>query len=96
VGRDDDVEYLERCFAREEAREIVCEDLEVLLAEANLSVSRAYQQHKRHSDVIPDLAAALGDVFSFCKENNVDLWAAIDEKEAYNRTRAHRHGGKKV
>ena len=42
----------------------------------------------------PYFAAALMTVFDFCEENGIDLWAAIDEKEAYNRTRPMRHGGK--
>ncbi len=41
------------------------------------------------------LAMALVTTFDFCVEKGIDLWAAIDEKEAYNRTRAQKHGGKK-
>lgn len=42
------------------------------------------------------LCSALANVFNFCEKNNIDIWAAIDEKEAYNRTREYRHGNKKV
>jgi hypothetical protein len=34
--------------------------------------------------------------FSFAAKNGIDLWAAIKEKQAYNETRPHRHGGKKI
>jgi NTP pyrophosphatase (non-canonical NTP hydrolase) len=47
-------------------------------------------------EVLDLLAVAVTDTFNFCDVNNIDLWAAIDEKEAFNRTRPHKHGGKKV
>jgi len=28
--------------------------------------------------------------------SKIDLWAVIDEKTAFNRTRPYRHGGKKL
>lgn len=34
--------------------------------------------------------------FTFSRVNNIDLWAAIDEKEAFNKTRPHKHGGKRI
>ena len=43
---------------------------------------------------IRPLAAALAVAFAFCKDNGIYLWAAIDEKEAFNRTRSFKHGGK--
>lgn len=39
---------------------------------------------------------ALRTVFTFAKSHEIDLWAAIEEKEAFNRTRPSRHGGKKA
>lgn len=46
------------------------------------------------SEPLPYLASALLSLFDFCKKKDINLWAAIDEKEAYNRTRPTRHGGK--
>lgn len=41
------------------------------------------------------LGYALALMFYFADYAGFDLWAAIDEKEAFNRTRSIRHGGKK-
>mgnify|MGYP001193019299 CR=1 FL=1 len=48
------------------------------------------------SEPLPYLASALLSLFDFCKKKDINLWAAIDEKEAYNRTRPQKHGGKKM
>lgn len=37
---------------------------------------------------------ACAKCFDFAHSNNVDLWAVIHEKMAYNANRPHRHGGK--
>lgn len=74
-------------------------DLDTLIAEVHLSVSLAYnaKKYQAGSDhYLEDLAEGLCEVFAFCDANKIDLWAAIDEKEAFNRTRPIRHGGKKV
>lgn len=46
------------------------------------------------------LGRAWNVIFDFCNQDlpdgNIKLWAAIDEKEAYNKSRSYRHGGKKV
>lgn len=42
------------------------------------------------------IALAFINLFAFCRTKDIDLWAAIDEKEAYNRTRPIKHGGKKM
>jgi hypothetical protein len=47
-------------------------------------------------DPMHHLAVALHTLFDFCSRKDIDIWAAIDEKEAYNRTRPHKHGGKKM
>lgn len=76
-------------------------------AEAHFSISSAFKAKCIEEEVeqIPPglqhthvefLADALAETFTFCDANNINLWAAIDEKEAYNRTRPHRHGGKKA
>lgn len=78
-------------------------DFEELLAELNLSASLSYMaattrgpEKIQKMEVLEYLAEALAELFVFCEKNAIDLWAAIDMKEAYNRTRSHRHGGKKV
>jgi hypothetical protein len=48
------------------------------------------------SEPLPYLASALLSLFDFCKKKDINIWAAIDEKEAYNRTRPQKHGGKKM
>lgn len=47
-------------------------------------------------DPLNILAKALISTLAFCAKKKIDLWAAIDEKEAYNRTRPQKHGGKKM
>jgi hypothetical protein len=70
---------------------------EEMIADAHLFTSMAWSAVRRQvSNGVQDLAAALSIVFAFCHKNGVDLWAAIDEKEAFNRTRPHRHGGKRL
>ena len=76
-------------------------DPELLITELHDLVSKAWSFSKgetsRISGVTIDyLATALLMVFDFCKKKDINLWAAIEEKEAYNRTRSHKHGGKKV
>ena len=76
-------------------------DPELLITELHDLVSKAWSFSKgetsRISGVTIDyLATALLSLFDFCKKKDINLWAAIEEKEAYNRTRSHKHGGKKV
>ena len=66
------------------------------MAERHLDLSNAYVQQKKKEMVLRNLANCINQTFDFCKFHNIDLWAAIDEKEAYNRTRSERHGGKKI
>lgn len=42
------------------------------------------------------LALLFLSTFAFADHHGIDLWSAINEKEAFNRTRPHRHGGKKA
>ena len=74
----------------------VYDTFDELLAELHLSVSLAYKEYSttKTEEYLQPLADALSEVFAFCKANGIDLWSAIDEKEAYNRTRGHKHGGK--
>ena len=72
--------------------------LEQLLAWLHWMVSgalKAMDARNRHGSYETWLAGALRSVFAFCENNGIDLWAAIDEKEAYNATRSMRHGGKR-
>jgi hypothetical protein len=41
-------------------------------------------------------ADAVWLAFDFCERSGVDLWAAIELKETYNRSRPQRHGNKKA
>jgi hypothetical protein len=68
-----------------------------LLADLHLFTSKSYEAFlkKDLGSQIWYLANGVYTAFTFCDWNNIDLWAAIDEKEAFNRTRAFRHGGKK-
>lgn len=77
---------------------------ETYLAEAHVCLSMAYNddademltEEESKRSRLTWLAHAIDNTFAFCKKTGIDLWAAIDEKEAYNRTRPIRHGGKKV
>jgi hypothetical protein len=70
---------------------------EQMLAEAHRFTSLAYSAvSTKTGDGVDQLGTALYIVFMFCKKNHIDLWAAIDEKAAFNLTRSHKHGGKKL
>jgi hypothetical protein len=71
-------------------------DFERMLADVTVLTGRAYQFFDQISSRIYCLAQSLAIVFAFCENNGIDLWSAIDEKEAYNKTRPMRHGGKKI
>ena len=43
-----------------------------------------------------ELADCVIRIAQFCGQHNIDLEAALTLKTAYNETRAHRHGGKKI
>jgi hypothetical protein len=42
------------------------------------------------------LGMALSEAFAFAESEQFNLWAAIEEKEAYNLTRPQKHGNKKA
>jgi len=76
-------------------------DPECFITELHAFVSKAWAASMGEISItnknpIDCLATALVMTFDFCEKNDVNLWAAIEEKEAYNRTRSHKHGGKKV
>ena len=80
------------------------DDLEALLAFVNYKFAKVYEATLEYDDGRPrkaydirsihDFAVVLRTIFCFCEENNMDLWAAIDEKEAFNRNRPLKHGNK--
>jgi len=80
----------------------VPEEAEQLIAHLHACCSSAYVDRdvfgtdSQAPTPIHHLATALLLLFGFCKKTDIDIWTAIDEKEAYNRTRSHKHGGKKV
>lgn len=90
--------------------ELEVQDIEQLISELHNDVAMAniatqivkagnvesLEQGGFPEDPLTYHASALFTLFRFCAENNIDLWAAIEEKEAFNRTRPRRHGGKKV
>lgn len=43
-----------------------------------------------------ELADALIRILDLCAKGGIDIGAAVEEKLAFNRTRPHRHGGKKL
>lgn len=75
---------------------IVAENIEACITQLHADVSKAWVVHvDKGDDPIVYLASALLTLSNFCRRHGIDLWGAIDEKEAYNRTRPTRHGGKK-
>jgi hypothetical protein len=79
-------------------------DFEDFSAMAHARTSKAYlawddgspEPNFSDSLAINPLADLTDLVFAFCSYNKIDLWAAIDEKEAFNRTRPMRHGNKRI
>ena len=69
-------------------------EFEELLARINFSLSQAW------ANILPGtefwLAMAVRYAFETAKACEIDLWAVIEEKAAFNRTRPRRHGGKKI
>jgi NTP pyrophosphatase (non-canonical NTP hydrolase) len=70
------------------------EEFEEWLARINYSLSQAW------AGIIPSrefwLAMAIKYAFGMAKNFGIPLWATIDEKTAFNRTRPERYGGKKI
>jgi hypothetical protein len=69
-------------------------EFEEWLARINYSLSQAW------AGVVPStefwLAMAVKYAFRTASACEIDLWAVLDEKAAYNRTRSYRHGRKKI
>jgi hypothetical protein len=98
VGTDGNaVEFSELCAQIHVCAFTTC-PFEEFITDVHVDLSDAYSallNGESMQTTLMHLAHAVQSTFSFCTANNVDLWAAIDEKEAYNRTRPMRHGGKK-
>jgi len=72
---------------------------EEMIAYAHLDVSlafRSFTKQESFSEVYDHLAATWVLLEGFCKNNDINLEAAVIEKQAFNETRPHRHGGKKI
>lgn len=65
-----------------------------------ISLARLSSPESGHEKDRRAMANYLGEGFyivtEFCKRNNIDLWAAVKEKNDFNATRPHLHGGKKI
>lgn len=74
-------------------------DFEETLATAGYAVAVAWEVHRRNSgprEACRKLGKAVYEIWSFCEESEIDLFAAIALKESFNRTRPHRHGNKRI
>jgi len=70
------------------------QDFEEWMARINFALSQAW------ANILPGtefwLAMAVKYAFETAKVCEIDLWAVIEEKAIFNRTRPRRHGGKKI
>jgi NTP pyrophosphatase (non-canonical NTP hydrolase) len=65
------------------------------LAFINLELSNAFRVWtENENDTL--LAPAILYTVEMCDKNDIDIWKAIEIKLEYNKTRAFRHGGKKI
>lgn len=66
-----------------------------LLAVLTHLCSRSLMGWDRALELWP-LGKAVHVILFFSRKHGIDIEAAVKEKEAYNRTRSYRHGGKKI
>jgi NTP pyrophosphatase (non-canonical NTP hydrolase) len=59
-------------------------------------VNELYYEEDKPCGIPVELADVLIRIFDFCGLYDIDLQNAIDIKMKYNKTRSHRHGGKKI
>lgn len=85
-------------------------DFEQALAESAACISDAYRDLSKIDTKVQDLwySGSFGVSVSFslskavehllftCEANDINVWKAIEEKTAFNRTRPERHGGKAI
>lgn len=55
-----------------------------------------YGPANRPSEFAKKVGVVLAEVYDLCSAYDIDLNAAVKAKMAFNKTRSHRHGGKKV
>ena len=83
----------------EKDQKFAAKDFEDLVAKCHLAVSLSFLSEHRGANVT-NTVSALADCWelieTFCKKNDIDLEAAVIEKQAFNETRSHRHGNKKI
>lgn len=61
------------------------------------SVTETYYSEGGKPEGIPtELADVVIRVLDYCAEDGIDIGRAIVEKHNYNKTRSHRHGGKRL
>lgn len=73
------------------------ENFEELCAMVHSNLSKVYdyfEENRGYNDY--GFAKALWTMVDFCEKNNIDLGKAIQVKTTFNRTRGHKHGGKKI
>ena len=75
-------------------RPIADANFEEWLARINYALSKAWSDHVL--GVAFWVSAAASYSFALAQAFGIDLWAAIDEKTAFNRTRPYRHGNKRI
>ena len=84
---------LEATYDRTPAPEYTPE-FEEWMARINFALSQAW------ANILPGtefwLAMSVRYAFETAKACDINLWAVLEEKAAFNRTRPHRHGGKKI
>jgi hypothetical protein len=86
---------LDRCFYTPQL--LTEEDgFEGALAHINYTLSQAWFHRKDPQTVASWLGVSVRFAFDLANRFGIDLWAAIDEKTTYNRTRSYRHGNKRI
>lgn len=74
-------------------------DFEEFIAESHSRFSRIWNLYITEEDkswLSNAFAQAIQGVMLFCKIQKIDIETAIFKKQAYNKTREHRHGGKRI
>ena len=66
------------------------------LAHIIYALSQAWNSRKEIQSVAYWIGTSVRFTFELAKCFDIDLWAVIDDKTTFNRTRPYRHGGKKI
>jgi hypothetical protein len=78
------------------------EDFNEMLADVMqcICLARLASPEQGHEKDRMSMTNYLGEAFfictEYCTKNNIDLWAAVKEKNEYNATREKLHGGKRI